>query len=86
MRDKSVLLYVADPVAKDSGSAMLEPKVIKLDSPRFVAAMETSGIELDQMQGQPKHGPFGWYGTGGDAKKAQLRRQAWDKMAAKNRS
>ena len=83
MRDKSVLLYVADPAPKDSGCGMLEPKVIKLDSPRFVAAMEASGIELDQMQDQPKHGPFGWCGTG-DAKKAQLRRQAWDKMAAKN--
>jgi hypothetical protein len=79
MREKSVLLYLTVQ-ADSSGGTQYEPHSVKLDSPRFKAALNESGIDLEQLGEQPKFGPFGWSGLGRDHIKAGLRAESWDKM------
>jgi hypothetical protein len=76
----SVLFYRLD---SKEGVTMQEPRLVKLGSPRLRAALEETGMVIEQLGPQPEHGPFGWAKVR-DPHKARLRSQAWEGLRSKN--
>ena len=81
VRKNDVLYYSPE---EDNGAVAYYPKTVKLDSPRFRASMTLHGVEMYQLEGQPEHGPYGSKVGSGGPLVARKRKDAWEKLRAKN--